>query len=351
MKIPANIILVVMLSAGIGLFAQGTATAPTTAPAPAAAPAPDAPKPWTMGSIRITGLIDGYYSKNFNNPASGNNVLRNFDVKSNSLTLNMTKISLTHDADPVGFTLDLGFGRAWDVFHATEPSGSGIVNYIPQAFVSFKPQNAGGLQIDFGKFYTSAGAELTENNLTWSYSRGYLYANGPYYHAGLRVTKPLTKSFSAGVQLVNGWNNVEDNNSGKTLGFTTAWTGSKISWFNSYYTGPEKKGTNQGFRNFYDRNFHDCGCFTDYLFCLSEHGAYYQRCIVFNDACLFFGNCGNIFSKKFLMVQGYVGNHTEQGKYHIGAIQPSTHTHLYDGNIHFFLIKIFHGHGKGEFKE
>jgi hypothetical protein len=250
MKIPAKRVLVAMffsmMFAGTSLFAQ------TTAPATASDPAPAAPAPWTVGSIKITGLIDGYYSKNFGNPASGNNVLRNFDVKANSLTLNMTKISLTHDADPIGFTLDVGFGRAWDVFHATEPSGAGIVNYIPQAFVSFKPKNAGGLQIDFGKFFTSAGAELTETHLAWNYSRGYLYANGPYYHTGLRVTKPLTKSFSAGVQLVNGWNNVEDNNTGKTLGFTTAWTGSKISWFNTYYTGPEKKGNNQGFRNFYD---------------------------------------------------------------------------------------------------
>jgi len=250
MRIPANFILVVMISAGISLFAQGTA--PASSADQAAAPAPAAAAPWTIGAIKISGLIDGYYSKNFGNPASGNNVLRNFDVKSNSLTLNMTKLSFTHDADPIGFTFDVGFGRAWDVFHATEPSGVGIVNYIPQAFVTFKPKNAGGLQIDFGKFYTSAGAELTENNLTWSYSRGYLYANGPYYHSGLRVSKPLTKSFTAGVQLVNGWNNVEDNNSGKTLGLTTAWTGKKISWFNNYYTGPEKKGTNQGFRNFYD---------------------------------------------------------------------------------------------------
>jgi hypothetical protein len=51
------------------------------------------------------------------------------------------------------------------------------------------------------------------------------------------------------LQLVNGWNNVEDNNSGKTVGITTAWTGKRISWYNSYYAGPEKSGTNNGWRN------------------------------------------------------------------------------------------------------
>jgi hypothetical protein len=211
------------------------------------------PPVWSAGPIKFSGLIDGYYSFNANHPASKANNLRNFEVKANQFALNMTKLTMEHDPDPVGFKLDLGFGRAWEVFHATDPAGTNVVRYIPQAYVSLKPKTWGGFQFDFGKFYTSAGAELTENNLTWSYGRGYLYTNGPYYHFGARITKPLHETFTVGVQLVNGWNNVEDNNSGKTVGFTTAWTPSKkFSWFNNYYVGPEKNDTNKGARNFFD---------------------------------------------------------------------------------------------------
>lgn len=211
------------------------------------------PPVWSAGPINFSGLIDGYYSFNANHPASRANNLRNFEVKANQFSLNMAKITLDHDPDPVGFKLDLGFGRAWEIFHATDPAGTDVVRYIPQAYVSLKPKNAGGLQIDFGKFYTSAGAELTENNLTWSYGRGFLYTNGPYYHFGTRITKPLHETFAVGLQIVNGWNNVEDNNSGKTFGFTTAWTPSKkFAWYNNYYTGPEKNDTNKGKRNFFD---------------------------------------------------------------------------------------------------
>ena len=53
----------------------------------------------------------------------------------------MTKLSITHAPDPVGVTLDLGFGRAWQIFHATDPAGTNIVQYIPQAYVSVKPPN------------------------------------------------------------------------------------------------------------------------------------------------------------------------------------------------------------------
>ncbi|HXJ40121.1 MAG TPA: porin [Bryobacteraceae bacterium] len=204
------------------------------------------------GDIKVSGLIDGYYSFNANHPATGFNTLRNFEVKSNQFSLNMIKMSFTRAAEPVGFTLDLGYGRAWQIFHATDPAGPNVVLYLPQAYLSLKPKNWGGFQFDFGKFYTSAGAELTENNLTWSYGRGYLYTNGPYYHFGARMTKPINQHFSVGFQLVNGWNNVEDNNSGKTLGVTTAWTGKKIAWYNNYYAGPEKNATNKGWRNFYD---------------------------------------------------------------------------------------------------
>jgi hypothetical protein len=236
--------MAIFLAIATAAFAQTDATQ--------APPASAAPATWSIAPVDFSGLIDGYYSFNNNHPASGFNTLRNFEVKANQFSLNMTKLSMSHTADPIGFTFDLGWGRAWQIFHATDPAGAGFVNYIPQAYVTLKPENWGGFQFDFGKFYTSAGAELTENNLTWSYGRGYLYTNGPYYHFGARITKPLTKSFTVGLQIVNGWNNVEDNNTGKTIGLTTAWVGSKVSWYNNFYTGPEKNGSNQGRRHFYD---------------------------------------------------------------------------------------------------
>jgi Putative beta-barrel porin-2, OmpL-like. bbp2 len=51
---------------------------------------------------------------------------------------------------------------------------------------------------------------------------------------------------------VNGWNNLEENNSGKTFGFTSALTYTKFNWSANYYTGPENAHTNTGWRNFFD---------------------------------------------------------------------------------------------------
>src|SRR5437773_471064 len=136
-------------------LAQTPPAAPDQTP-PAATPAP-APPVWSVGSIDFSGLIDFYYDKNFNNPASMNNGLRNFDVKSNQLSLNMAKLSAEHAADPVGFRLDLGFGRAFEIVHATDPATGDVMRHIQQAFISIKPPKAKGFQVDFGKFVTSAG--------------------------------------------------------------------------------------------------------------------------------------------------------------------------------------------------
>ncbi len=229
--------------------ALGTCLAFAQTPAPDPKPAPQ----YALGPVEFSGLVDVYYSLAFNHPASRVNNLRNFDARANMFSLNMAKLEMQHAADPIGFRLDLGFGRAWDIFHVSEPKDApAIMRNIPQAYISLAPPNTGGLTVDIGKFYTSAGAELTENNLTWSYSRAFLYANGPYYHFGIRTAKPITKWWTGGFQVINGWNNVEDNNSGKTFGLTSVMTGKKVAWSNTYYVGPEKTGTNKGYRHFWD---------------------------------------------------------------------------------------------------
>ncbi|MBM3793686.1 MAG: porin [Acidobacteria bacterium] len=239
------VLLVAALSAS--LQGQTTPTPPPANPSPA-------PSPWSAGGIDFSGLIDGYYSINTNHPVSRTNNLRFYDARANQLSLNLAKFTAEKTADPVGFKLDLGFGRGADLFNSFEPIAENrdITRNILQAYLSVKPPKAGGLQFDFGKFATSAGAELTETHLNWNYSRGFLYANGPFYHFGARMSKPVTSNWTAGVQLTNGWNNIEDNNSGKTVGLTSALTGKKASLFNTYYVGPEKTNSNEGYRHFFD---------------------------------------------------------------------------------------------------
>lgn len=232
-------------------------------PPPPPAQAPPALPSWSVRSVDLGVLFDGYYAFNFNHPSSssppsdnlltgGGNQLYNFNANSGQISLNMVKLSLSHTAAPFGFQVDLGFGKGFEIIHSAELA-HGVFRNLEQAYVSFKPPAGRGLQIDFGQFVTSAGAEVIETNGNWNYSRSLLFAWAePSYHFGLRLSKGMGSHFTGGFQLVNGWSSLKDNNTGKTIGVVGNFNSRKISWNNTYYTGPENAGTNRGFRNLYD---------------------------------------------------------------------------------------------------
>lgn len=201
----------------------------------------------------ISGLIDGYYSYNQNRPASNSfagqvNQLYNFNDQTDQFSLSEARLTLNHDPDPVGAHVDIVFGRVNTLVNA---GGEG--NYLEQAFMSLKPAKAKGLELDFGKWVTSAGAEVIESKDNWNYSRSLLFVNAiPYFHFGLRTSMPVSKTDTIGVQVVNGWNNVTSNNGGVTIGLTNALVKPKYTWNLNYYTGPANYNTQKGYKNLID---------------------------------------------------------------------------------------------------
>ena len=245
---------------------QAPAPAPATAPAtPPAAPAtPPAAPTWSVGPMDISGFIDGYYSVNFNTPAPASNPLvpfgfdqvnqlYNFNDKTDQFSLSAAKLTLNHDPDPVCAHVDLFFGRTNTLVNAPGPNSGGEANYVEQAFLSLKPPKAKGFELDFGKFVTSAGAEVIEAKDDWNYSRSLLFVLAiPYYHFGARTSIPVSKTETIGFQLVNGWNNVTKNNGGVTGVFTSAYVKPKATWDFNYIVGPENANTASGLRNLID---------------------------------------------------------------------------------------------------
>ncbi|HEV2618536.1 MAG TPA: outer membrane beta-barrel protein, partial [Acidobacteriaceae bacterium] len=197
----------------------------------------------------------GYFSWNANRPASQTSGYYNFD-ELNQFNLEAAKLTINHDPDPVGVHADILFGRT-----NTDLQSNGLgVNNIEQAYISLKPAKAKGFELDFGQFVTSAGQEVIETMNNWSYSHGLLFTYAiPYYHFGLRTSMPVTKTWTFGVQVVNGWNNVTDNNGGVTIGLTSSLVKPKFTWNTNYYVGPENSGlppqfagTQKGYRNLFD---------------------------------------------------------------------------------------------------
>ena len=240
-----------------------TATATPADPAaaaPAASPSLTISAPAAATGIKfkegakysISGIVDGYANYDVDSPSNGNTQLRNFDLRSNTVSLTEAKLTLAYDPAPFGIRADIGLGSALETMHPTNPSGGGL-KYVEQMFVSAKPAKWKGFQADFGQFVTSAGAEVIESGDNWNYSRSLLFSYAiPYYHFGIRTSMPVTSSTTVGVQVVQGWNNIFDNNSGKTLGFTGVQSKKYYTLSGNYYTGPENNNTTIGWRNLID---------------------------------------------------------------------------------------------------
>jgi Putative beta-barrel porin-2, OmpL-like. bbp2 len=233
------------------------ATTPAAAAqAPAAAPAAPAPAPltfpWKIGPMAVTAFIDGYYSYNYNTPTTyANNQINdlyNFNDKTDTVDLSAAKLTLNHDPAPFGAHFDFIYGRTNELVTAGLQG-----DYIEQAFLSLKPAKAKGFEADFGRFVTSAGAEVIEAKDNWNYSRSLLFSWAiPYTHFGLRTSMPVSKTETIGVQLVNGWNVLTKNNGFVTVGLTSAYVKTKYTWNVNFYTGPEHALPGHGYRNLVD---------------------------------------------------------------------------------------------------
>jgi len=244
-----------------------SASAPASAPpaqavvattsAPAAAPAPTG-LAGLLGPVTLSGFIDTYYGYNSNHPFTRANNLRNFDVFTNQFGLNMIELVADKSVDTtnrLGFHVALGFGQAMDIVNsAAGPNELSFAQYLKEGYLEYMAPVGKGLQVNVGKFVTPNGAEVIETKDNWNYSRSLLFAFAiPYYHFGASAKYAFNPKFSVTGYLVNGWNDVVANNTGKTLGVSLAWTpNAKFSVAENYMGGPTLSNDNTDWRHLLD---------------------------------------------------------------------------------------------------
>jgi hypothetical protein len=191
--------------------------------------------------------IDGYYEYNFNAPVGRVNLLRAYDVLSNSFSLNQASVIFDHPPDLAagrrfGGRLDIQFGQATDTLQgnpSNEPRPD-IYRNIFQAYGTYIVPIGRGLDVDFGKWASSLGIEGNYTKDQMNYSRSYWFEFLPFYHMGFRTSYPVNDKFALNYWLINGTNQVEPTNPLKDelFGFT-ATPRKTISWTMNYYLGQE----------------------------------------------------------------------------------------------------------------
>jgi len=252
------------------LHLASLAANPEDAPAAAAAPAPAAPEKVSLagllGPTTLSGFVDVFYGYNSNQPANHANAFHNFDMNSSEIGLNMLELvadKAVSSDNRVGYHIALGFGQAMNQVNLLDSGPGGtepnFAQNLKEAYLEYMAPVGKGLQINVGKFVTPAGAEVIETKDNWNYTRGILFAWAiPYTHTGLSAKYAFNSKFALTGYLVNGWNNSSETNpvngnSGKTTGFSAAFTpSSKFSFIENYLVGPEGFSDNSNYRHLSD---------------------------------------------------------------------------------------------------
>lgn len=166
-------------------------------------------------------------------------------------TIAFAGIDVRYAPHPIGATLDLRFGTSVPRLIGAVSGLPEGMQFLKQAFVSWRPVDE--LQIDFGEFDTIYGAEVSESWLNPTYTRGALYTVvQPYYHTGFRAAYAPIPELTLTAIAVNGWNNVADNNDGKTVGVQGTLVLGDLTMALGYLTGPEQADHDDRFRHFVD---------------------------------------------------------------------------------------------------
>ncbi len=238
---------------------------PPMAPYPPAEAAPEEPSA-PSGGLQLSAFVDAFYGFQtaaqgtpspahraydsnawVYDPATGTNA----GFAQNGFGLSFAGLDATYDGGQLGATISFRAGPSVPIFYAGDSGPLGIDN-ITQAYVTWTPVPQ--FSLDFGQFSTIFGAEVAESWKNLNYTRGGLYyAMQPFWHTGLRAAVSPNDKMTITGMIVNGVNNIHDDNESPSLALQLSITPNDLfSLAAGWFTTLEPSSDGSSFDNFFD---------------------------------------------------------------------------------------------------
>ena len=177
------------------------------------------------GQFTFSGYLDTYYFKNLNNPQSGYNFgssgfARVFDQREGQFQLGLAQTKIAYSNAKSEAVIDLVFGPNADlgnygnVFSPNAAADVSTALAIKQAYFTYKATPK--LSFTAGQFGTHIGYEVIDAPVNYNYSLSNLFANGPFYHLGIKANYAINDKVGVMAGIVNNWDSNFDNNKFKT---------------------------------------------------------------------------------------------------------------------------------------
>lgn len=210
------------------------------------------PKP----AIDFSGFVDVHFAWNGNRPSNHESFFPGAGTtakRANEFAVNLAQLQWTRAVSaeqPVGFTLSVVAGEGADVVHGGEPGGPGKFRNVYQASVAYRLKN--GVVLEAGVYPSHIGFEGFYSKDNWSYTRSIMGEASPYYQTGVKAGYAFNEHWSGRVDLLNGWQNINDSNDGKSIGTQIAYTSDALTASLNTFVGPELAGDDDSLRKFVD---------------------------------------------------------------------------------------------------
>jgi hypothetical protein len=167
------------------------------------------------GKITFEGYIDTYYAYNFNEPKSNDQPYYVSMSRHNEVNINLAFIDIKYTSSKVRARLAPGFGTYMTQNYSSE---TGSLKNLVEANAGFRIVKSKNIWLDagiLGSPYTNESA-ISKDHLI--YTRSFAAENVPYYLSGAKLTVPVSRKLNAYLYLINGWQQITDQNSNKAVG-------------------------------------------------------------------------------------------------------------------------------------
>ncbi len=193
--------------------------------------------------VTVGAFVDGAYAFDFNRPPTRDRSFTTQPARHNEFNVNLAFVDVTVTGRRLRGRLALQAGTSVQSNYAAEPrqgavSGDALARTIQEAYAGY--QVTPRLWIDGGIFFSNAGMESWISRDNPVYTRSLVADYSPYYSTGVRATWQATPEVKVRADVVNGWQNISENNDDKSVGLrvdVAATPTTSIAWYG--YAGNE----------------------------------------------------------------------------------------------------------------
>jgi hypothetical protein len=162
--------------------------------------------------IDFGAFLDSYYAYDFNRPEV-ERAYTTQPIKHDKPAINLAHIEMKIQSERMRSRIAL---QAGDSVERNAVLEHGTSKYIQESYLGVKLGEK--TWVDAGIFLGNIGAESWISKDNWTYTRSLLSDYTPYYSAGVRIDHQINQKQSIQLQVLNGWQNISENNGSKAIG-------------------------------------------------------------------------------------------------------------------------------------